>query len=50
MGGSVEATDDGTVSVVPALDTGRATVSKADIPEEVTTVMCEGVGCPVSSL
>jgi hypothetical protein len=44
MGGSVEATDDGTVYVVPAPNTGRATVSEADIPEEITTVVCEGVG------
>jgi hypothetical protein len=43
MGGSIEATDDGTVSVVPVLITGGATVSEADIPEEVTTVVCEGV-------
>jgi hypothetical protein len=44
VGGSVEATDDDTVFVVPVPDTGRATVSKADIPEEITTVVCEGVG------
>jgi hypothetical protein len=44
MGGSIEATDDGTVSVVPVPVTGGATVSEADIPEEVTTVVCEGVG------
>jgi hypothetical protein len=44
MGGSVKATDDGTVSVVLVPDTGRATVSEADITEEVTTVVCEGVG------
>jgi hypothetical protein len=44
VGGSIEATNDGTVSVVPVLDTGRAIVSEADIPEEVTTVVCEGVG------
>jgi hypothetical protein len=44
MGGSVEATDDGTVSVVSVPVTGGATVSKADIPEEVTKVVCEGVG------
>jgi hypothetical protein len=40
----MEATDDGTVSIVPAPDTRRTTVSEADIPEEVTTVVCEGVG------
>jgi hypothetical protein len=44
VGGSVEATDDGTVSVVPTPDTGRATVSETDIPEEVIIVVCEGVG------
>jgi hypothetical protein len=44
VGGSVEATDDDTISVVPVPDTGRATVSKADIPEEVIIVVCEGVG------
>jgi hypothetical protein len=44
VGGSIEATDDGTVSVVLVPDTRGATVSKADIPEEVTTVVCEGVG------
>jgi hypothetical protein len=44
MGGSVKATDDGIVSVVPVPVTGGATVSEADIPEEVTIVVCEGVG------
>jgi hypothetical protein len=44
MGGSVEATDEGTVSVVPVPITGGATVSEADIPEVVTTVVWEGVG------
>jgi hypothetical protein len=44
VGGSVEATDDDIVSVVPVLDTRRAIVSEADIPEEVTIVVCEGVG------
>jgi hypothetical protein len=44
VGGSVEATDDGIVSIVLAPDTGRAIVSETDIPEEVTTVVCEGVG------
>jgi hypothetical protein len=43
MGGSVEATNEGTVSVVPVLVTRGATVSKADIPEVVTTVVWEGV-------
>jgi hypothetical protein len=41
--GSVEETDDITISIVPAPDIGRSTVSEADIPEEVTTVVCEGV-------
>jgi hypothetical protein len=40
----MEATNDDTVSVVPVPDTGRATISKVDIPEEVTIVVCEGVG------
>jgi hypothetical protein len=44
VGGFVEATGDGTVSMVLTPDTGRATVSEADIPEEVTIVVCEGVG------
>jgi hypothetical protein len=44
VGGSVEATDDDTVSVVPVSITRRAIVSKANIPEEVTTMVCEGVG------
>jgi hypothetical protein len=44
MGGSIEATDDGTVSVVPVPVTGGATVSEADIPEVVITVVCEVVG------
>jgi hypothetical protein len=44
MGGSVEATDEGTVSVVSVPVTGGATVSEADIPKVVTTVVCEGVG------
>jgi hypothetical protein len=44
VGGSVEATNDDTVSVVPVPVTGGATVSEADNPKEVTTVVCEGVG------
>jgi hypothetical protein len=44
MGGSVEATDEDTVFVVLVPVTGGATVSKADIPEVVTTVVWEGVG------
>jgi hypothetical protein len=44
MGGSVEATNDGTVSVVLIPNAGTATVLKADVPEEVIIVVCEGVG------
>jgi hypothetical protein len=44
VGGSVEATDDGTVSIVPVPVIGGATVLEADIPKEVTIVVCEGVG------
>jgi hypothetical protein len=44
VGGSIEATDDGTVSAVPVLVTGGATVSEADNPEEVTIVVCEDIG------
>jgi hypothetical protein len=44
MGESVDTTDDDTVSVVLVPITGGATVLEADIPEEVTTVVCEGVG------
>jgi hypothetical protein len=44
MGGSVEATDDGIVSIVPVPVTRGATISEVDIPEEVTTMVCEGVG------
>jgi hypothetical protein len=35
---------------VAAPDTGGRAVSEADIPEVVTKVVYEGVGCPVSSL
>jgi hypothetical protein len=44
VGGSIEATDEGTVSVVPVPVTGGAIVFEADILEVVTTVICEGVG------
>jgi hypothetical protein len=44
MGGSVEATNDGTISVVLVPVTGGSIVSEADIPKEVTIVVCEGVG------
>jgi hypothetical protein len=50
VGGSVDATEDGRVSVVAAPVTGNATVSEADMSEVVTKVECDGVGCPVSSL
>jgi hypothetical protein len=35
MGGSVEATDEGTVSVVSVPGTGGATIFEANIPEVV---------------
>jgi hypothetical protein len=44
MGGSVEATDEGTISVVPVPVTRGAIVSDADIFEEVRIVVWEGVG------
>jgi hypothetical protein len=44
VGGSVEATDEGTVSVVPILVTKGATVSETDIFVVVRTVVWEGVG------
>jgi hypothetical protein len=44
VGGSVETIDDDTVSIVSALDTRRTTVTEANIPEEIITVVCEGVG------
>jgi hypothetical protein len=50
VGGSVDATDKGTVSVVAAPDTGRTAFSEVEIPEVVTKVVYEGVGCPVSLL
>jgi hypothetical protein len=40
----VEATDEGRVSVVPVPVTGGIAASEADNPEEVATVVCEGVG------
>jgi hypothetical protein len=39
VGGSVDATEDGRVSVVAAPDTGRTAVSEADISEVVTIVV-----------
>jgi hypothetical protein len=39
MGGSVEATDEGTISIVPVPVTGGATVFDVDISKEVRTVV-----------
>jgi hypothetical protein len=50
VGGSIDATEDGRVSVVATPVTGNATVSKADMSEVVTKVEYDGVGYPVSSL
>jgi hypothetical protein len=50
VGGSVEVTDENTISIVLVPITGGATVSEADIPEVVTTVVWEGVGLSVNSL
>jgi hypothetical protein len=50
VGGSVDATKEGKVSVVVAPVTGNTAVSKADMSEVVTKVEYDGVGCPVSSL
>jgi hypothetical protein len=50
VGGSVDATEEGRVSVVAAPITGNTAVSEADMSEVVTKVECDGVGCPVSSL
>jgi hypothetical protein len=50
VGGSVEVTEDGRVSVVAAPVTGNAAVSETDMSEVVTKVEYDGVGCPVSSL
>jgi hypothetical protein len=44
MGGSVEATDEGTVSVVPVHITKGATVSETNISVVVRIVVWEGVG------
>jgi hypothetical protein len=48
--GSVDATEEGRVSVVAASVTGNAAVSEADMSEVVTKVEYDGVGCPVSQL
>jgi hypothetical protein len=50
VGGSIDATEEGRVSVVAAPVTGNAAVSEADMFEVVTKVECDSVGCPVSSL
>jgi hypothetical protein len=50
VGGSVDATEEGRVSVVAAPVTGNTTVSEADMSEVVTKIECDGVGCPISSL
>jgi hypothetical protein len=44
VGGSVEATDEGTISIVLVLVTKGATVSEVDISVVVRTVVWEGVG------
>jgi hypothetical protein len=50
VGGSVDATEEGRVSVVAAPVTGNAVISEADISEVDTRVVYDGDGCPVSSL
>jgi hypothetical protein len=51
IGGSVKATNEGTVSVVPGPVTRGATVSEADTSEVVVkAVVWVGVGWPVNSL
>jgi hypothetical protein len=50
VGGSIDATEDGRVSVVAAPVVGNASVSKTDMSVVVTKVEYDGVGCPVSSL
>jgi hypothetical protein len=50
VGGSVDATEDGRVSIVAAPDTRSAVVSKANISKVVTRVVYDGDGCLVSSL
>jgi hypothetical protein len=44
MGGLVEATDEGTISVVLVPITKGATISKTDISVVVRTMVWEGVG------
>jgi hypothetical protein len=50
VGGSVDATEEGKVSMVAAPVTGNAAVSEADISKVDTRVVYDGDGCPVSSL
>jgi glutamate racemase len=50
VGGSIDATEEGKVSVVATPVTGNAAVFETDMSEVVTKVECDGVGCPVSSL
>jgi hypothetical protein len=50
VGGSIDATEEGRVSVVVAPVTGNAAVSEADISEVVTNVEYDGVSYPFSSL
>jgi hypothetical protein len=50
VGGSIDATKEGRVSVVAAPVTRNTAVSEADMSEIVTKVECDGVGCLVSSL
>jgi hypothetical protein len=50
VGGSVDATEEGKVSVVAAPVTRNTAVSEADMSEVVTKVEWDGVSCPVSSL
>jgi hypothetical protein len=50
VGGSVDATEEGRVSMVAAPVTGNAAVSEADMSEVVTKVEWDGIGYLVSSL
>jgi hypothetical protein len=50
VGGSIDATEEGRVSIVEAPITGNTAVSKADISEVDTRVVYDGDGCLVSSL
>jgi hypothetical protein len=50
VGGSIDAIEEGRVSIVAAPVTGNTAVSKADMSEVVTKVEWDGVSCPVNSL